>query len=127
MELHLNTADLRVAEIRRSVVKYLRELAGPGADIDGAELIVGELLANVVRHAPGPFELRVGRDRDHAVFQVRDRGSGQPFPPPPADLLETRGHGLRLVGALARKIEVNCTPGKGTTVTVELPVPLRRP
>jgi anti-sigma regulatory factor (Ser/Thr protein kinase) len=125
LELHLNTADLRVAEVRRNVVQYLRELAGPGADIDAAELIVGELLANVVRHAPGPFELRIGRHGDHAVFEIRDRGAGRPFPPPTTDLLETRGHGMRLVGALARKIEVECMPGKGTTVTVELPVPLR--
>lgn len=123
LELHLDTAALRVASVRREIVRHLHEIGAPDSDFSAAELIVGELIANVTRHAPGLFDVRVGMDGGYAFFEVRDRGSGFTIPTSPRSPLESTGHGLHLVCALARKVSVRHVPGEGTTVYVELPVP----
>jgi len=123
LELHLDTEGLRIAAVRRDIVRHLQRIGDDSSDFGAAELIAGELLANVVRHAPGPFDVRVGTDEGYAFFELRDRGRGFDMPSSPRDPLEASGHGLHLVRALARKLDVSHIPGEGTTVYVELPVP----
>ena len=91
------------------------------SDFDGAELIVGELLGNAVRYAPGPVTVHLSWADDEAVFTIHDRGPGfNPRMELPPDL-GTSGRGLYIVKKLARNVTVSCSPA-GSTVTATLPV-----
>ncbi|MEV5439510.1 ATP-binding protein [Streptomyces sp. NPDC052682] len=110
------------------------------ADPDRLRQVVGNLLTNALRAtAPGgSVTLALAADREPAVLEVRDTGTGIP----PEDLphlfdrfwradaargRQTGGSGLGL--SIARQIvtdhdgtiEVRSTPGAGTTFTVTLP------
>ena len=73
------------------------------AAVSRAELVFGELIGNVVRHAPGPIEISLTFVADDAVLSVRDRGPG--FEPHanrlPDETLAEHGRGLFLVEAYA--------------------------
>jgi anti-sigma regulatory factor (Ser/Thr protein kinase) len=122
LELHLDTDGLRIAAARREIVHRLQEVGSSDSDFGAAELIIGELLANVSRHAPGPFVVRVGLRSGYAYLEVIDGGQGFTLPTAPRNPMEASGHGLHLVRSLARKLDVRHVPGQGTTVYAELPV-----
>jgi len=91
-------------------------------DIYGATVIFGELVGNVVRHAPGPIEMRAEWQGSDLVLHVLDRGCG--FAPSlqlPTDGLSETGRGFFIVDALARKADVSVSH-QGTHVRVVLPV-----
>jgi anti-sigma regulatory factor (Ser/Thr protein kinase) len=56
--------------------RYLEANATEDSDLYGAELIFGELIANVARHAPGELEANLSWVDGAAVLEVRDRGDG---------------------------------------------------
>ena len=93
MHLRLNALSLDPRGVRKEIAGYLAREASADSDIAAAELIVGELLSNALRYAPGPLELKVN----------------------------WRG-GLRLIESLAHHVRVLHEPGVGTTVEVVLPV-----
>lgn len=116
-------AQHAVAE-RGSFVLHLRERShGPASDLDAAQLIFGELVANVVRHAPGPIRIEVEWTADRrARLMVRDSGPGfEARFSGPEHPLDESGRGLFIVAALAESIAVDCD-ATGTTVTAILPV-----
>jgi anti-sigma regulatory factor (Ser/Thr protein kinase) len=85
-------------------------------------VIVGELVANVIRHAPGPIGIYVAWEDEGATLIVADRGRGIPaLRCVPSNLAE-RGRGLFLVEALARSVSISASPGNGSRVIVGLPV-----
>jgi anti-sigma regulatory factor (Ser/Thr protein kinase) len=91
-------------------------------DVYAATLIFGELVGNVVRHAPGPIEMRAEWQGSDLVLHVLDRGRG--FAPSlqlPADGLSENGRGFFIVDALARRVDVNASR-QGTHVRAVLPV-----
>jgi PAS domain S-box-containing protein len=92
-----------------------------------AEVVFGELLGNVVRHAPGEIEIVLEWDPERApVLHVLDRGSGFFLAPRlPTDLLAERGRGLYIVWALADELNVTKRPGGGAHARAVLAV--RRP
>lgn len=100
--------DARVAaHARREFVEYLREAGAADAFVARAELIFGELLGNVVRHAPGPVEIALYRRGDVWTLHVID--SGEDFDPQrdlPNDPLSERGRGLFIVQRLAAAVRV---------------------
>ncbi len=87
-------------------------------------IVVSELVANAVRHAPpvpgGEVSLAVIRAEDAVRVEVTDPGSG--FDPTP-DPTRPGGLGLVIVSHLARDWGV--TDGACTIVWCELPVPAR--
>jgi PAS domain S-box-containing protein len=100
-----------------------------GALIDGwrprdeirfaSELAFGELVANAVRHAPGPVRVVLRRAEDDVVrLSIEDRGAG--FTPygEPVGLEAESGRGLSLVRALADDVTIEPLPLGGTRVTV---------
>jgi len=93
-----------------------------GADfLARAELIFGELLGNVVRHAPGPVEISLFRSRDGALLHVLDSGTAFELSEQlPADLLSERGRGLYIVRCLARSLKVEHVFNCGNHISVEL-------
>lgn len=106
---------------RSELVQYLRERAPADADIAGAELVFGELVGNVVRHAPGPIEVHVEWSGAQPVLHVIDRGRGflrDPSLPP--DMLSESGRGLYIVSQLSDDFRVERIAGYGNHVAAAL-------
>lgn len=110
--------------MRGPFVAYLRSRSVPDSDFLAAELIFGELVSNVVRHAPGPIAIVVEWVSQRAVLTVSDEGPG--FAPGHdtalPDTLSEGGRGLFLLRAYAERIQVRPRAGGGSSVSVELPV-----
>jgi len=124
LDLSFDARDLRMAhEARRIFMSFLRELAAPDADFDGAELVFGELVGNVVRHAPGEIRVTTGWQDGFATLTVCDRGGGYDgVTHLPRDPLSESGRGLFLVNALTRHFEVSPRPNGGMEATAILNV-----
>jgi anti-sigma regulatory factor (Ser/Thr protein kinase) len=119
-------ADASLANNARTIFqRYLAAQVDANSDIYGAELIFGELLGNVARHAPGAIDVRLRWNGPVAILEVADHGPGYSVDDVhlPGDLAESR-RGLFLVSSFGRDLAVRCEPGR-TTTTVTLPV-LRR-
>lgn len=110
-------------DARRSFIGHLRTEASPRSEFDAAEVIFGELVANVVRHAPGPIDIALEWVDGFAILHVTDRGNGFTFQPRRrADIFMEAGRGLWLVDQFGGTIEVERIAGYGTHVRVALPV-----
>lgn len=74
---HFRTDNAESAQSARAA--FCHHLARSGVDPDAvarAELVFGELVGNVVRHAPGPIEINLELAGGDAILSVRDRGPG---------------------------------------------------
>ena len=108
-------------EARSQLIAYLRDRVPPSADLAGAELVFGELVGNVVRHAPGPIEVVVEWNGAQPVLHVIDRGRGflrDPSLPP--DVLSESGRGLYIVSQLSGGLGVERIAGYGNHVSAVL-------
>jgi anti-sigma regulatory factor (Ser/Thr protein kinase) len=116
----------RVLRQRREFRDRLAALAEHPSDIDAAELIYGELVANTVRYANhGAVEAALEvHDGDATVLTVRDHGPGLNVQPwaPHRDPYAESGRGLGLVELLAREVDVGPAEGGGTVIRATLPV-----
>ncbi len=101
--------------VRSEFAETLAERGVRGDDRFAAEVIFGELLGNVVRHAPGPIEIVLEWDPERSpVLHVLDRGPGFVLAPRlPSDLLAERGRGLFIVWSLAEELNVTRRPDGG--------------
>ncbi|MET9440556.1 SpoIIE family protein phosphatase [Streptomyces sp. NPDC006610] len=116
---------LDVAEVRRARAAVREQLHAWGLArlADNAELMVGELVTNAVRHSHRrPVELRLVRgdtllcevdDDDHELPTLLSAGPG-----------DLKGRGLRVVSTLAREWGANRT-ASGKSVWFELTLPRR--
>jgi anti-sigma regulatory factor (Ser/Thr protein kinase) len=108
-------------EARTELATYLRERAPNNADINAAELVFGELVGNVVRHAPGPIEVQVEWTGPRPVLHVIDRGRGFLRDPSlPADPLSENGRGLYIVSQLTDTLRIERIAGYGNHVAAVL-------
>ena len=86
---------------RRIFSTYLRGHAAPNSEFDAAELIFGELLGNVARHAAGSVEVLLRWNGPAAVLEVIDDGPG--YDPGrvdlPEDAFSESSRGLFLISA----------------------------
>ncbi|HEY6235676.1 MAG TPA: ATP-binding protein [Candidatus Elarobacter sp.] len=115
----------RVLRQRRAFRECLTSIAEPTSDVDAAELIYGELVANTVRYANGAIEVQLELvDHLPPVLVVRDHGPGLRCDPstPRRDVFAESGRGLRIVELLARDVEVGQADGGGTVIRAVLPV-----
>ncbi len=119
--LHFDDARAAV-DARSHFVEFLHGLNVDADFVNRAELIFGELLGNVVRHAPGPVEISVDRNDDAVVLHVID--SGQPLPETerhlPEDVLSERGRGLFIVGELASGVRIEHVRNCGNHLSVAM-------
>jgi serine/threonine-protein kinase RsbW len=116
--------------VRPDVRRFLETQADAGrSDLDAAELVVGELVANAVRHGAPPFGVCIDWHDDPPMLCVVDRGRGMRPVYPAPDPESERGRGLLLVRALAGELVVDSSsPDRdGTRVVVALPVHRRTP
>jgi anti-sigma regulatory factor (Ser/Thr protein kinase) len=117
-----STDDAVTAErARPAFVAYLAGRGLAGDALGAAEAVFGELVGNVVRHAPGPIEVDLRATGEGYLLAVRDRGAGFAPPPPllPDELAES-GRGLFLVSVLGSPPVVQRRPDGGAEVRVLL-------
>lgn len=109
---------------RREVMSYLRTMAPTAENLFEVELIIGELFANTVQHAPGLVEVRVEWSNERPELTVRDTGPGLEFLAGrlPENVLSENGRGLFLLKTLATGVTVRSRPGYGTELRAVLPV-----
>jgi anti-sigma regulatory factor (Ser/Thr protein kinase) len=108
-------------DARAQFVAALRERAPAQSDIGAAELVFGELIGNVVRHAPGPIDVQLDWSGVHPVLHVTDRGKGFIRDPAlPADVLSESGRGLYIIAQLTGNVRIERIPGYGNHVAVVL-------
>jgi anti-sigma regulatory factor (Ser/Thr protein kinase) len=111
---------------RRAFLSCLasKDNAGRAIDFAAAELIFGELLGNVVRHAPGLVEIRLDWTGELPVLHVLDNGPGfrsrRARERLPVDDLSENGRGLFIVNACAAKFSVRNRKGRGTHASAVL-------
>lgn len=120
-------ADASLANNARGIFRtYLAAQVDEASDVYGAELIFGELLGNVARHAPGAIDVRLRWNGVRAILEVADDGPGYTVDDVrlPGELVESC-RGLYLVASFGHDLAVRRHAGR-TTTTITLPV-TRRP
>jgi anti-sigma regulatory factor (Ser/Thr protein kinase) len=109
---------------RREIVAFMRGLAADPSQLFGCELVLGEILANTVEHAPGLVEVLVDWTADKPAVVVRDTGPGlDRFRVAlPEDVMNEGGRGMFLINALAESVSVKRASGYGTEIRVILSI-----
>jgi PAS domain S-box-containing protein len=109
------------ADARGSFAVFLRRHGFESAAAARAELVFGELLGNVVRHAPGPVEIQLYAQDDRFTLHVIDSGKGfEAAGKLPNDIMSELGRGLYIVRQLAKDVGVEYVPNCGNHITVTL-------
>jgi anti-sigma regulatory factor (Ser/Thr protein kinase) len=122
-------ADDAIDALRmRAVVRaFFVAEADDASDVDGAVLVFGELVANVIRHAPGAISVRIEWPAGGAaMLYVDDWGPGVRSVFTSEDPMRECGRGIEIVRALARDLHIVSAPIGGTHVSAALPVDRRR-
>jgi len=91
--------------IRTALSALLREIGTPDSEVFAAELVIGELLTNAYRYAPGDVFVSLDCDMANASLTVRDRGVGLRLPASLPDMQSERGRGLFIVQSLVEALE----------------------
>lgn len=107
---------------RNAFLAHLRQRGLSAEEVHAAVLVFGELVANVVRHAPGPIEIELYWPESELIIYVRDRGPEfmAAVPALPSDPMSEGGRGLFLVGNFAASQTVTRRFGGGNEVCVRL-------
>jgi PAS domain S-box-containing protein len=109
-----------VQDARADFIGYLREHIHDEAAIDQAELVFGELMANVVRHAPGPVSVYVDWCGNDPVVHVIDRGPAFVVRTNLPDAYSETGRGLFLIQSSCADVFVERIEDFGNHVAVRL-------
>lgn len=124
--------DLAYVKITRILGRSLLEhLQVDPTDTDDVEILVGELCANVLRHAQNHddrYHVVLEYFSDHVSIMVQDRGPGFSFKDVPlagtnrSDFgggVRVGGYGMTLIQSLSDRLEFHRTDPHGTTVCAE--------
>jgi PAS domain S-box-containing protein len=111
-------------ESRHELMGFIRGLLSSEDDLFRIELIIGEILANTVKHAPGLVTVDIDWSGAQPALTIVDTGPGLArfSPALPNDGLTEDGRGLFLIGTLAHDVRVERMPDAGTKMTVNLPI-----
>lgn len=124
MDLYFDATDpATAADLRREVSAYLRRHAAPDSDFEAADIAVTELIANAVRHAPGPAWLHLDWSGRQPRVEIHDLGPGfEPRAELPENPLALGGRGLYIVSQFTEELTFAAKGAGGSRVTAELPV-----
>ncbi len=110
-------------DARGEFVQFLREHDQDADTIAASELVFGELIGNVVRHAPGAIDIDLDWSNGFARLHVIDRGHAfMAERALPEDAMSESGRGLFIVRQLATELKIEHVPGYGNHVTAGLPL-----
>ena len=112
---------LLATHARQLFIVYLSGQVSPDCDLFTVELVFGELLGNVARHAPGPVDVEIVWEDAGARLEVWDDGPGYELNLAVPDLLEESHRGLFLVAKCADCLRVERRAGR-TVTSVLLPI-----
>jgi anti-sigma regulatory factor (Ser/Thr protein kinase) len=112
------------ASVARELVVCACQDWGLERFVDDLSLVVTELVANAVRHAGTPMEVRLINLDGGIRLEVQD-GSTRPLRPRLSSVVDEGGRGLLLVDALASRYGVEGEPD-GKRVWVEMLSPEAR-
>ena len=124
-EWRFHASDANAAHVaRREIAAYIFETCGETEDARTSELIIGELLANTVSHAPGLVHFIMEREGEHFRVIVRDSGPGLDVVKStlPSDPMQEGSRGLFLVHALSVDVAAGQSPEGGAELRVILPL-----
>jgi PAS domain S-box-containing protein len=113
---HFERIDAEISsDLRDRLRKTLAEHGFKQEAIGRAELVLGELIGNIARHAPGGVEVIVDLSSSSPVLHVIDEGPGfERAPMLPGDLLSESGRGLYIVSELTDEFSVARGPNGGS-------------
>jgi PAS domain S-box-containing protein len=120
-----HSSDAQTAHAsRHEIVAFLSQVADDPDQVFAGELVLGELLANTVEHAPGIVEVHVDWTGPRPIVTVRDVGPGLVDLDRglPEDALQEHGRGVYLIRSLSDEASVRKSPGYGAEVTAILPI-----
>jgi len=110
-------------DARGAFAAHLRKHSNDHHLIAGAELVFGELVSNVARHAPGPIDIDLDWTGEFPVLHVIDRGPAFDVSTHlPDDILSESGRGLFIIRQFSRRCAVERIEGYGNHVMAELPI-----
>ncbi len=114
---------------RLEIMEYLRSYNPNDPGLFDAELIIGEIFANTVLHAPSLVEVRVEWTGRHPVLTAVDEGPGMTAVSDklPSDPLSRSGRGMFLIMSLAKDVHFTARAGRGTRLRVVLPLERKSP
>lgn len=122
---HFDVTDANAA--RKVCNEYLDDMTRHKIDATDrtfAEIVLRELIANVVRYAPGLVEIALDWCGPTPVLHVLDRGPGFRYDPNVSvDSLSDRGRGLTIVRLLSEEFLVSERPDGGSHARSVLPCP----
>jgi anti-sigma regulatory factor (Ser/Thr protein kinase) len=116
----LDATPSAVSELRRRAAEFASMASGSDEVIQGVALAVSETVTNAVVHAydghsRGQVRVSCHVDGERVVVQVADEGAGMWLRQDSPGI----GHGLAMVGAVARGLRIGPGPdGRGTAVTM---------
>lgn len=118
-----STEEIDATGLRRDLMRQIERISTAESDLPAAELICGELIGNVIRHAPGPVTLTLACGAEFPTLTVCDHGPAFAVVADlPEDPLAERGRGLFIVRCLARSLQMDSAGSDEMVVRVELPV-----
>lgn len=118
--------DRRTASsLRIEITRFLTAHALSENTLYDSSVIVGELLGNVARYAPGRMEIEIDWTDEYPILHIKDYGkgmSGDVSITQAKDVEGTNGRGLFLISHLGRNFIFRTQAGEGTYARVTLPV-----
>jgi anti-sigma regulatory factor (Ser/Thr protein kinase) len=104
-----------LSKVRERLHRVLEEHGVRVDAIERAKLVLGELVGNVARHAPGAVQIVVDMTTASPVLHVVDEGTGfERLPELPRDVLSEGGRGLFIVSELTQEFTISRGPGGGS-------------
>lgn len=104
---------------RPRFIEALRRRFGDAFDLTAAEIVFTELVGNVIRHAPGPIEIRLIAT-ESACLEVIDSGPGFEFEPALPPESSECGRGLYIVSRLSSNVRTVRRDGSKARICVTL-------
>lgn len=124
MEWRFDSAEhIYPSSMRQELLAMLHHHGTPDSDFGSAELIFGELISNVIRHARGKVRVTLEWDGEFPTLCVHDEGLPvKEIFELPQDPLAESGRGLYIVKALARDFRLTSVKPNGAMACATLPV-----